>query len=434
MPHSPDWSDERTRAVYSYLRWSCESGGAKGGRSPHVRQGQNVTTRIEATYRVVTPLFCAGADQRRAELRLPSFKGVLRFWWRALAWSRLDGNLHAIREQEDWLFGSAGGGQSRLSMHLSVSAEPKAAGVGTVLEVAGNVVGEGARYLGYGVMEAFPSRQRGTRAGQLIRPCLRAPLDFTIRIRGRGLADEPLNHLRDALLAVGVLGGMGAKSRKGYGSLAIQSLRVDDVKQWQAPQSVDDLRDRIKALRYEAGPSGWPEFTALCAKTRHVLVRNAKNVTAMELLNLVGREMMRYRSWGHDGQVLGESSERNFTDDHDLMESPHRNAHPRRVVFGLPHNYDKHARDQVGPHDRNLDRRASPLFIHVHPCGATPVAVLSFLPARFLPDGRNDISVGGSRVRQTAEGDLYRPLHDFLDRLLDRERCREPLTAEEVRR
>ena len=395
--------------------------------------GTNMTTQVEAAYRVVTPMFCAGAEPEQAELRLPSFKGVLRFWWRALAWSRLDGNLDAIREQEDWLFGSAGGGQSRLSMHLSVDAEPEAAGVDTVLEVAGKVVGEGARYLGYGAMEAFPSRQRGTRAGQLIRPCLRAPLDFTIRMRGRDLADEPLNHLRNALLAVGVLGGMGAKSRKGYGSLAIQSLRVDDVEQWQAPQSVDDLRDRIKALRYEAGPSGWPKFTALSGMTRHILLRSARNVQAMELLNLVGREMMRYRSWGHNGTVLGRQSERNFEDDHDLMKSVHRRNHPRRVAFGLPHNYGKDTRDHVGPHDRNLDRRASPLFIHIHQCGATPVAVLSFLPAWFLPDGRTDISVGGSKVRQTEEADLYRPVHEFLDRLLDRKRCREPLTAAEVK-
>ena len=393
-----------------------------------------MTTEIDAAYRVVTPMFCAGAEPEQAELRLPSFKGVLRFWWRALAWSRLDGNLDAIREQEDCLFGSAGGGQSRLSMHLSVDAEPETAGVDTVLEVAGNVVGEGARYLGYGVMEAFPSRQRGTRAGQLIRPCLRAPLDFTVRMRGRGLADEPLNHLRNALLAVGVLGGMGAKSRKGYGSLAIQSLRMDDVEQWQAPQSVDDLRHRIKALRYETAPSDWPEFTALCSRTRHVLVRSTRSVQAMDLLNLVGCELMRYRSWGHNGQVLRRPSERNFKDDHDLMKSLQRSTHPRRIAFGLPHNYGKDTRDHVGPHDRNLDRRASPLFIHVHPCGATPVAVLSFLPARFLPDGRTDISVGGSRVLQTAEADLYRPVHDFLDRLLDRNRCQEPLMAEEVKR
>ena len=74
---------------------------------------------IEVTYRVVTPLFCAGADSTHSEIRLPSFKGVLRFWWRALAWSRCRADLEAIRRQEDALFGSAGGGQSCVSMRLA---------------------------------------------------------------------------------------------------------------------------------------------------------------------------------------------------------------------------------------------------------------------------------------------------------------------------
>ena len=44
---------------------------------------------IEATFKVVTPMFMSGADQSQAELRTASIKGALRFWWRALAWERL---------------------------------------------------------------------------------------------------------------------------------------------------------------------------------------------------------------------------------------------------------------------------------------------------------------------------------------------------------
>ncbi len=81
------------------------------------------TTEIEATYRVTTPMFCGGVNQQEAELRLPSFKGVLRFWWRALAWSRLQGDLKAIKREEDALFGSADGGQARVSMRLDTTGE-----------------------------------------------------------------------------------------------------------------------------------------------------------------------------------------------------------------------------------------------------------------------------------------------------------------------
>ena len=41
-----------------------------------------MATSIEARYKATTPMFCGGADGMGAELRLPSFKGSLRFWWR----------------------------------------------------------------------------------------------------------------------------------------------------------------------------------------------------------------------------------------------------------------------------------------------------------------------------------------------------------------
>ncbi len=399
-----------------------------------------MATEIEATYRAVTPMFCGGADpEGRAELRLASFRGVLRFWWRALAWSRCGGDLRSIREQEDRLFGSAGGGQSRVSMRLVLESELRNVTRGEKLTVSRKdrtLAGEGARYLGYGVMEAFPSRKKGTRAGELTRACLRAPFEFTVRMRvRRGDWNETdyrhqLAFLEDALVCLGTHGGMGARSRKGYGSIVIRTLRVDGALRWNPPQTPSELRDSLAGLRRSHGAAGpsLPEYTALSGQARHVLVPSDKK-DPMELLDLVGRELVRYRSWGRWGKVLHKyDSERNFRADHDLMKMKRdeRERHPRRIAFGLPHNYGKPPDAQVGPHDRALDRRASPLFIHIHECGDTPVAVLSFLPARFLPKDRSDISVGGRKVPQTPEPKLYQPIHDFLDRLLDASGRREP--------
>ena len=389
-----------------------------------------MVTEIEATYRVVTPIFCGGAGPvERTELRLPSFKGVLRFWWRALVWSRLDGDLGRIRRQEDALFGSVGGGQSRVLMRLGSRAVPEVIGRSqrlTVSRTDGNVVGEGARYLGYGVMAAF-----GKQKGQLSRPCLRAPFEFTVRmrIRAHGKREKDntpaaLKLLEDALVCLGTIGGMGAKSRKGYGSLVIRSLLVDGQERWEPPETMEALSDRLAQLRRDCSAVDLPEYTALSGHARQILVSSEKR-EAMELLDLVGRELMRYRSWGHKGRLFGRDSEKNFRDDHDLMDSHHRNEHPRRIAFGLPHNYGNQPQNQphkrVGPNDPHLDRRASPLFIHIHECGDTPVAVLSFLPARFLPNGRSEISVGGTRVPQVPELELYQPIDQFLDRLRGRE-------------
>ncbi len=38
---------------------------------------------IKFTLETITPLFLAGADGQTPELRPPSIKGMMRFWWRA---------------------------------------------------------------------------------------------------------------------------------------------------------------------------------------------------------------------------------------------------------------------------------------------------------------------------------------------------------------
>lgn len=394
-----------------------------------------MATTIEATYRIITPLFCAGSDPGRAELRLPSFKGVLRFWWRALAWSRCGGDLAAIKQQEDELFGSAGGGQSRVLMRLDSASNLAPVSIGTVLTVSTanrRVVGEGARYLGYGVMEAFGSKVKNTRAGQLTRACLRPPIDFTVQLRARDLTKAGAQSLKDALVAIGVFGGMGAKSRKGYGSLVLRSLRVDGTDAWTVPGTAEELKDAITAVYPKGTSAGLPEFTGLSKGARHVIL-DADCAEPIDVLDLVGRELVRYRSWGRNGMILGDAvdSEKRFKSDHDLMKAKarERKSHPCRIAFGLPHDYGKPADQQVGPHASGLDRRASPMLIHIHDCGGKPVAVVSFLPARFLPQGRSSISVGGTQIPQAAEASLYQPIHDFLDRLLDPEQRKEPFTS-----
>ena len=330
------------------------------------------------------------------------------------------------------LFGSAGGGQSRVVLRLIPPGDLNPIEVDRVLTPSptdSRPVGEGARYLGYGVMEAYGSGKKNTKDGQLTRACLRPPFDFTVQMRARVECEPQLKDLTDALIAVGTLGGMGARSRKGYGSLVLQSLRVNDEEAWRAPGSTSELSQAIAALRPGRDRTARPEYTALSSETRHVLALSGTR-NPVELLDLVGRELVWYRSWGRNGMVFrNQRSERNFKSDHDLMKTPasRRQTHPRRIAFGLPHNYGRRREDKVGP-GADLDRRASPLFIHVHQCRDIPVAVLSFLPARFLPAARPEVSVGGARVPQAPETELYGPIHEFLDRLLDAGKRKEPFT------
>ncbi len=63
---------------------------------------------VESMYlelETVTPLFMYGADQNHPEIRAASIKGVMRWWWRAVA-----GNIYTIddmRYKESEIFGGA---------------------------------------------------------------------------------------------------------------------------------------------------------------------------------------------------------------------------------------------------------------------------------------------------------------------------------------
>ena len=58
--------------------------------------------KLEIQCEIITPLLLHGANKQNAELRAPSIKGAMRFWWRAI-----HGNLplDELREQEAEIFG-----------------------------------------------------------------------------------------------------------------------------------------------------------------------------------------------------------------------------------------------------------------------------------------------------------------------------------------
>ena len=52
-----------------------------------------------------------------------------------------------------------------------------------------------------------------------------------------------------------------------------------------------------RGLRRDHEVAGQPAYTALSREARHVLLASDRT-QAVELLDLIGRELMRYRSWG----------------------------------------------------------------------------------------------------------------------------------------
>jgi CRISPR-associated protein Cmr1 len=376
---------------------------------------------VEATYSITTPMFCGGADRNTAELRIPGFKGALRFWWRSMMWSKLQ-KVKELHKKEAELFGSSdqNTGQSRVKIQLlSKEKELDRLRNGGEIWEKGNL--KGAYYLGYGVVDAFGSKKRNTRPGELLRPMIPGG-QFTVRLKlGPNLAEDQLQEVQNALILLGTVGGLGSKSRKGFGSLTLTELSENGETVPLESDPGKRLKRIFRGLSAEQS-SRLPEWTAWSGKSR-VLTVDGGNNRAVDLLDKLGGEQVYFRSWGRNGTVLGKLSEKNFQNDHDFFKKPVPNKHPERVVFGLPHNYGKESRNSVEPVDRDLNRRASPLFIHIHQTDAdsVPVGVVAFLPSRFLPKDKDKLQFFGEVVSLDQSENFWNPIHGYLDRLVGKE-------------
>ena len=384
---------------------------------------------LKLKYRFETPVFLGGADPKlSAEFRLSSFKGVLRFWWRALQWGTVK-HSQELHQRESEIFGSAnqkiGRSKVRLRLIESNQGTPK-----PVSEKLWESPSPGANYLGYGCISTD---------GVLERPCLE-PFEFTVLVSFRNLEPGQLESVQQALVALGTLGGLGSRNRRGFGSLSLLEMQQDDRQAESMTFSSEQaFKDHVqKLIAPKSYQSGLPEWTAVSTDSQFVVISSKGG--ANELLNLLGREFVFFRSWGRrlgsgSHSVLNEKPEQNFKDDHHLFKTQAKREagytvssgvlHPKRVAFGLPHNYGKN--EHVEPAQAGLERRGSPLFFHIGPTiGENTMGVVSYLPARFLPGDRPQLQSFGKAVDLESPSNLSETVIHFLNRLDDKHKSSDP--------
>lgn len=170
--------------------------------------------KLSRQVELITPCFCAGADSAgQAEVRAPSIRGQLRWWFRTLGGLKSLGNLGlGMREQEALIFGSAAG-DSGVAGKLLVRVSGRHPSTKTV--GAQEMNASPGTTLGYLL---FPLR--GKRRG-VYNPAAEGknPPSFRLDLFWGG--DRALKSDLMALFQVFVeLGSLGFRSRRAMGALA----------------------------------------------------------------------------------------------------------------------------------------------------------------------------------------------------------------------
>jgi len=159
--------------------------------------------KLEVRLKTVTPMFLAGADNRTPELRAPSFRGGLRFWLRALLGAQLGENLDDLRKRESAVFGSTGGGSP------------------VIVRVSKGIQGQSE--LRQVKRRVLPHSEDPRK--EFERLAWTEGSEFVLTMATRlGQPELPAEAIAALLLFLG-LGGVGSRSRRGFGSLHIECVR-----------------------------------------------------------------------------------------------------------------------------------------------------------------------------------------------------------------
>lgn len=354
--------------------------------------------RIALTLELVTPAFLGGVKQD-AEWRGPSIRGQLRFWFRVLAGAELGGDLGQIRAAERRVFGTTDqasplavrcGPAPEASTDGSFfgrrwSAEDLAAAWGdpspsTVrrLRIERNgreILSNPAHYLGYGPFDATELKR------SFLSP--EVPLSLTLTVR-REIAEADFDLFTRALGAWLQLGGIGCRSRRGFGSLVCVECSDEKIRKKIQVGEEGGFGARLADL-LGARPAGAaePDFTHLGPKSR-VLVSETF-ASASHALAHAGAWLVAFRrryGMPADPRLPG------IGEDYSWAAAPGAAGAklPDRAGFGLPLAFRQGGGSHVVKTGGEDPRRASPLFLHIARLGPEDHrAVFTHLPSSFYP-------------------------------------------------
>ena len=169
--------------------------------------------RREYECEVVTPLFLGGADPQKAELRVPPIKAAMRFWWRALYGG--EDTTKEMAEREAAIFGSTDK-KSTLSVtvhRLNSKTALRDLPPGKMVPVEGKTYKTSIiNYLAYGLFEYKNAIKKNVYTKEHIEPASRMKIIISFL---PAFETDVLNAFKTLI----TFGGIGARSRNGFGAL-----------------------------------------------------------------------------------------------------------------------------------------------------------------------------------------------------------------------
>lgn len=361
----------------------------------------------------VTPLFLGGSNPRgEPELRAPSFRGVMRFWLRALLGGVLGDNPQKIFEHESKVFGST---QFASPVVVRVQHQ-KPSSVG-YSQISQNHTGIGYLFFGARGFRDEPERK-----------AIQNGFKFTCTISLRAGAKDPktLQAAYASLWLLTHLGGLGMRSRKGGGNLQVVSTNWNEPSlpplplQAKTPEQLrKELRDGLTLLREWAVNNfdgslnppfqNPPAFDVLHPNLCSIFVVNQQFSGWAEALNAFGQAMQQFRNRYNP----------DYSNVKAVIQGKGQLQPVKRAAFGLPIVfYFRSLNERATLEGAEHDRRSSPLLVRVtRLANGECTLVVTLFRSPLLPTGERLQLRRGERIIGSSKQPSDDILNEFLNHL-----------------
>lgn len=248
---------------------------------------------------LITPCFCGGAEpEKQAEIRAPSIRGQLRWWFRTLDGFKSLAPM-PVRDQEALIFGSTAGDEGRagkLVVRIGRIQVDSAVRDGQEL---GHINFSDPAYLTFPVQSREKQGQKTNYAGRGV--LLKGSFDLSVQWRGDAKIWPDIQAL---VVVFGNLGALGFRSRRALGALHIASQA--------APPDIKDIKDIKTALDRFGNPKN-PDNWRAHIEIRKVTARPPNQPIALSNANDCIVTLARWlKDWRSHGR----------TKDHPTAQSP----------------------------------------------------------------------------------------------------------------
>lgn len=296
----------------------------------------------------ITPMFLSGADQGKAELRAPSIKGLLRFWWRAL---HPISSIDALKEKENSIFGSGGeNGSAGSSFALRVTYEHLQTTKDKFPKQNIMVTSKGKsfpvnilEYLAYGTYKYEGKDKGNVFLREWIRPGTKFHIDVTF------FKETHLEEVLKTMYVFSLFGGIGSRSRNGFGGVEI--LNKNEAFKSLTIEVTKNAYDRNNILSF-VNKNGEKPYTSFTERAK-LFKSNTPRATWDSALAEIGKI---YRS-------ARETLER-------------KHFFEKRQYIGAPIIVDKKAKSL-------LERHSKPYFLRVVRVGSQYYSYILYLPSLY---------------------------------------------------